>query len=151
MESLDSGMMDNQGTGLDALAKKYLLTTAKWAKFLAIVGLVFVGLMVLLAFFAGAIFGKLGEINPMFGAMGGAGAAITIVYLIFAAMMFFPAWYLFQFAQKAISSIKLGEDSITEAFKNLKSCFKFYGVLTLVFLSFYGVILLFALVAIAIK
>lgn len=147
MENLDSDMLSQPKLGLDNDAKDYLLLAAKWARFLAIVGFVFCALMTIVAFFVGAIFSTLGNMVPNMAMMGGSviSAAFTGLYLIAAALMFFPCWYLFQFATKAIASIKKN-DTLSESFKNLKSCFKFHGVVVIVMLSFYSIVIVFALI-----
>lgn len=147
MENLDSEMLSQPQLGLDSDAKDYLLLAAKWARFLAIVGFVFCALIAIAAFFIGAIFSTLGNLVPGMGMMGGAtvSGAITVIYLILAALMFAPCWYLFQFASKAIASIK-ENDTLGESLKNLKSCFKFHGVMVIVMLSFYALVLLLAMI-----
>ena len=124
--------------------KNHLLETAKWAKFLSIVGFIFVGLIVILAFGMGTImsnaFDNLPENNPaaaMF--QGGMGVGITILYLLFALLYFFPTLYLYQFS----SRIKLAlyneqEIDFTFAFSRLKSFFKFWGILFIIILGFYA-------------
>lgn len=138
MENLENETADNQVSLLDTEAKSYLLIAAQWAKFLAIVGFVFVGLVVLLAFFAGSIFSQLSQFSPQVTMFSTFGTAITVLYLIMAAIGFFPCWFLFQFAHQAIKTVKNNTPSFTESFKNLKSFFKFYGILTAIMVIIYG-------------
>lgn len=143
MESLDSNFIETDNSGLDSIAKGYLLTSAKWGRFLAIVGFVFIGLFVVMAFTAGSLFATLGAMSPMGGALqGAAGVAFTIYFLVIGGIWFFPTWYLFRFSTNAISALTNEGGSLTDAFSNLKSAFKFWGILTIIVLSFYGLALL---------
>lgn len=123
---------------IDPISQEHLSSAAKWAKFLSIVGFVMIGIFVLIGIFAGsmmAIFGRSIE---------GAGSALgsgffTIIYLLIAAIYFFPCLYLYRFAtrmQAAISS--MDQNQLNDAFANLKSCFKFMGILTIVMLAIYA-------------
>lgn len=142
MENLESGATENLVSLLDTEAKSYLLIAAQWAKFLAIVGFVFVALVGALAFFAGSIFSQLSEFSPQVTIFSTFGTAITIFYLIMAGIGFFPCWYLFQFAHQAIQHVKNDKLSVTASFQNLKSFFKFYGILTAIMISIYGLMFL---------
>ncbi|GHA65818.1 DUF5362 family protein [Pontibacter akesuensis] len=128
-------------------AADYLSQAAKWGKFLAIVGFVIVGLMVLVGLFAGASMGAL--MNGGMGNTAGVGSIIgggffTVIYLLFALLYFLPIFYLYRFSSKAQLALnEQSEAAINEAFKNLKSLLKFMGILTIVFLAFYGLALLF--------
>ena len=85
---------------LDQTAKDFLKETAKWAYFLSIVGFVGIGLMLVIAVFAGTIFASMG--SAMGGAFGSSfGAAMGFVYVFIAAIYFFPVFYLFKFSVNA--------------------------------------------------
>jgi hypothetical protein len=143
--------MDQQNQNLfdlhmDQQSFNYFGEAAKWAKFIAIIGFVFCGLMVVVALFAGTIFAS------MFSAMGSTGmgmvggGAFTVVYLIFAALWFFPCLYLFRFATQMQSAIQSNEQNKLQlSIRNLKSYFRFLGILFIVILSFYALGILGAL------
>jgi hypothetical protein len=122
----------------------FLKETAKWVNFLAIMGFIGIGLMVISAFFMGAIFSSLpnsGDI-PF-----NAGPIMTGVYLLFAALYFFPVLYMYRFADKMkIALARKDEDVLTDAFINLKAHYKFIGILTIVMLSLYALLFLLALI-----
>jgi hypothetical protein len=46
-DSLDSGLASSDAMKLNAASKSFLLESAKWAKFLAVIGFVMIGLMIL--------------------------------------------------------------------------------------------------------
>lgn len=129
-------------------AQGFLKETAKWAYFLSIIGFVGVGFMVLLAFFMGTIFSVLSSsfgtgMNPMMGF----GAGFTILYLLIAVLYFFPIYYLFQFSSKLKKAFKFNDnEEITASFEFLKSHYKFMGILALIFVCFYGFVILMGLI-----
>jgi hypothetical protein len=146
MEQNSSNLFELQ---IDPQTNGFLAETAKWAKFLAIVGFVFCGLMALGALFAGSV------IATSFSQFGGAGAMaamgstfVTIFYLGLALLCFFPCLYLFKFATKMKVALRSNDqETINNSFGNLKSYFKFVGILTIIILSFYAIILLIVLAA----
>lgn len=131
---------------LNDASKAYLKETAKWSQFLAIVGFVGIGIMVIASFFMGIIFSALPnneELPEDFGPY------MTIVYLIMALIYFFPVLYLYKFSVKLKQSLQSqDEDVLSEAFLNLKSMFKFMGVLTILLIALYILIFLFGIIAV---
>jgi uncharacterized membrane protein len=119
---------------------RFLSETAKWGKFLSIIGFILVGLIVIAAIFAGALLASL----PGFGEgsssalAGGMSIMITVVYLIVAVLYFFPCLYMFRFSTKMKEALlENNQQLLIESFQNLKSCFKFMGIMTIVFISIY--------------
>ena len=110
----------------------------KWALFLAILGFVSIGLMILAGIGAALIF-SMGNLG--FGAM--EGTAIGVFFVVLAAVYFFPALYLYKFtahAQKAIPYLNPTEMAL--AFKNLKRFFQFIGIMAIVIISIYIVLII---------
>lgn len=134
MENTEINLFDLQ---MDEMSKSYLKETAKWAKFLSIVGIVICILMVLAGIWVAFAFGSAGrELGGMFAATGG--SFIGIFYLFIAALYFFPCLYLFRFSKNMLESLNTGENfQMQDAFRNLKSSFKFVGILTIIVLSLY--------------
>jgi hypothetical protein len=142
MDPIDKNYSNDDSMRINEASKAFLLETAKWAKFLSIVGFVMLGLIVLGALIAGAAGAAFGGI----GAMGG--GLIAFIYILVAVLYFFPIFYLF----KASVALKEGllandESSVTNGFENLKSHYKFVGILMIVMLSIYALILLIGLMA----
>lgn len=125
---------------IDQQSISYLGETARWAKFLSIVGFVLCGLMVIFALFAGSIlatFSKFGNTDAFSSTMG-MGVFISLLYIVIALLYFFPCLFLFNFSAKMQMALRNNDQTnLNVAFGNLKSCFKFVGILTIVFLSFY--------------
>ena len=139
METIDNGMSDESGVKFTSQIKKNLKETAKWANFLAIIGFVMLGLIIVTALF------MFGAGATVFG--GGSVIAIGFGYLLMAALYFFPTYFLFLFARK----IKVGLNSSIQsevdlAFLNLKKLFKFTGIIMIIMLSIYALILLLAII-----
>ncbi len=126
---------DYPGMILTEESKHYLVQTAKWARFLAIVGFVMVGFLVIVAFFAGAFLAAL-DSDEELSAIGT--GSLTALYLVLAIVYFFPVWYLFRFANRTREAIK-DEDSelLAAGLEQLKACIKFVGILTIIVLVFY--------------
>ncbi|EJF09964.1 MULTISPECIES: hypothetical protein [Pontibacter] len=125
-----------QGLSINLESRDFLQNTAKWGKFLAIIGFVGVGIMVLFGVIALTMGASLG---------GGAisGTFLSLFYLLFAALYLLPVLYLYRFSSNMQTGLMTGdEETIAASFKNLKSLFKFMGVLTIVFLGFYALALL---------
>ncbi|SHM16807.1 hypothetical protein [Flavobacterium chilense] len=127
---------------LDQTAKDFLKETAKWAYFLSILGFVGIGLMVLLAVFAGSIFGAMGAMPGMRGMGGGSfGALIGVFYFFIAALYFFPVYYLNKFATNAKKAFRENDtEALTTSLGYLKSHYKFVGILMLSILVLYALI-----------
>lgn len=150
MEILDNSVAGSESSSLTTAMKTYLTETAKWGRFLSIVGFVGIALIAIAAFSIGSVMAMLpqltGQAQMFTGAMG---TVITLFYLSFAVLWFFPVWYLFKFSTGTLKSIpSLDITGIETALGNLKSLFKFYGVFTIIILSFYGFMLFIGLLAV---
>ncbi len=145
------GLLDSnigEGFTITESSRSYLREAAKWARFLAIIGFVFIGLMVLLGVFFGSVMGGLMSTMPDdagFGAMDG--GAFGLIYVALALIYFFPTFYLYRFGTRIKQALQT-EDSQTLALglEQLKSCFKFMGIFMIIILSLYALIFVFALV-----
>jgi hypothetical protein len=134
-----AGSTDLFDLHIDQTSVNFLGETARWSRFLAIIGFIYCGLMVIFGIFFGTI------MSVMAPAMGG-DAAMSIVgsgllsgfIIIISLLLFFPAFYLFSFSTKRKKALQHNDQPLlTESLKNLKSFFKFYGIFVIVVLSFY--------------
>lgn len=122
--------------------KNYLLETSKWGKFLAIVGYVGMGFLVLLGL--GVIVGF--SIQGSLANVGFPAGLIGIVYILLAVIYYFPVNYLYRFSVQMKQGLSLNNElSATSGFENLKSLFKFMGIFTIVVLSIYVIGLIIAI------
>lgn len=139
MESLDNQLHISQA------AKSYLFESAKWGKFLSIVGFVMSGLLVLLGLFMGTIFGMLSTYSP--NPLPFPSFLIGIFYIGIALLYIFPCLYLYRFATQTKDALASNDsDTLTTALMNHKSLFKFMGICTIVVLCLYALILVFAII-----
>lgn len=121
-------------------AKKHLLEASKWANFIAIVGFIAIGLLIIMSFSIGTIMaslpeGSLGGLSPKF---------FSFFYLIAAGVYFIPVFFLFQFGQKTKEAFaKDDHNLLTFGLKKLKSHYKFIGILFIVLIALYFFLIIF--------
>ncbi|WP_310378392.1 DUF5362 family protein [Flavobacterium sp.] len=134
---------------LNESAKEFLREAAKWAYFLSILGFIGIGLIVLVAIFAGTIFSAIGSMTPGMGGFGSSfGIVLTVVYLIIALLYFFPVYYMNKFATNAKTALQENDtESLALSFEYLKSHYKFIGIMSIIGLCLYGLIIVFAIIA----
>ena len=129
---------------IDWRAKEFLKETAKWTKFLAILGFVGIGLMVLgslVMLFAPSSLMSNGDF-PFGGKI-----FMMLLYLAFAVLYYFPISYLYQFSENTKKAIENNDNNaIRDAFEFLKSHYKFMGILTIILLAFYAIMIFIGLI-----
>lgn len=129
---------------IDWRSKEFLKETAKWTKFLAILGFVGIGLMVLgslVMLFAPSSLMSNGDF-PFGGKI-----FMMLLYLAFAVLYYFPISYLYQFSENTKKAIENNDNNaIRDAFEFLKSHYKFMGILTIILLAFYAIIIFIGLI-----
>jgi len=146
-------MENNEQTALqfDDVNRYHLMQTAKWAKFLSIVGFITSGLLIVLGLFIGTILSSMSAAGSGYGtrpSIIGSGA-ISFIYMLIAILYFFPCLYLFRFSAKMIRALLTNEQEIlNESFEQLKSCFRYVGILTIITFSIYAMFIV-ALMAVA--
>ncbi len=119
--------------------RNYLLETSKWGKFMAIVGYVGMGLLVLLAIVMTVGISAMSSLARTGFPMG----IIGVVYIVLAAVYYFPVTYLYKFSVQMKQGLTSGEESsVISGFQNLKSLFKFMGIMLVVIISIYALVLL---------
>ena len=136
--------------GIDEMSRNHLAETAKWAKFLSIVGFVMCGLIVLASFFVGTFFSastdryeRYGDENPL----AGLGILMTLFYLAIGVLYFFPCLFLFRFATQMTAALNTNEQvTLNTAFQNLKRMFRYLGILTIIVISLYIFAFIFAMI-----
>lgn len=142
---LDEKTTEQNNLGLDPATVTILNQGRKWAMFIAILGFIGVGLMVifsLIALLTGSFLG-----NQMAGAPV---ALIGGVYLVMAVLMFFPTFYLAKFAQKAgIACSQNDYIALQDAIINLYKNLKIRGIYYIVMIAIY-VIAIFVAIAVGV-
>lgn len=143
---------------IDPVTKAHLSETARWARFLAIIGFIFLGLM-LLAGVLVFINIPASDLNNTFGGGYGSGGlmenlglgAFIIFFVISTIIIFFPLLYLLRFANRMKTSLN-GNDqqALNVSFQNLKSYFRYIGIITIIVMAFYGIAFIFSILGAAV-
>lgn len=126
---------------LDLTLKEHLAEAAKWARFLAVVGLVSLGFLVLagIAFSVTLSranrFGNSGFSSTAYGV--GYSTGMALFYLVIAIIYLFPLLYLLRFANAAKRALAANDqERLIESFQNLKRFLRYIGILTIIGLAF---------------
>jgi hypothetical protein len=142
MENLENTVQDETSIIGNKEINGYLLETSKWGKFLAIVGYIVMGILILVAIFMMLGFSKLNSLPGVKFPLG----ALGFVYILVGVIYYFPVTYLYRFSVQIKQGLNSKDmNTITSGYQNLKSLFKFMGIFTIVILSLYGLILLIAI------
>jgi hypothetical protein len=135
---------ENYENQLTTAAVGFLQESAKWSKFMAIIGFIGIGLMVLVSLFMAIGFSAMSASTmpelpfPM--------SVFSILYVLFAAIYFFPVYYLYQYATKTSAALhSKNKQLLADGLENLKSHHKFLGIFTLIIVSLYGFLFVFAI------
>jgi hypothetical protein len=147
--------LENKKIEISPESLGYLNTTRKWTMFFAILGFIFLGLMLIIGLLAGSLLSGLTSglsgssgMEGMEGAKAAGGIAsvlVFIVILIFAVIYFFPLLYLLRFSKHTANAVaNLDSNEMQLAFKNLKSYWKYIGILIIIVLALYLIIFIIA-------
>lgn len=144
-EFLDKNI-GNNGLVITDEIRSYLKEVAKWGKFLSIVGLVSIVLMIILALFMGLFMGSAmdamgGGANAGVGFM--SGTFLAAIYIIIGILYVMPVLYLYRFSTKLkVALANDNQEVLNNSFMNLKSLFKFMGILTVIVIILYALMFL---------
>ncbi len=138
MDNLPGNEMQDASLALNQASRDYLLETAKWARFLAIVGFVFISLMTVAVIAVALYSSSLVAVLPI------GGGIFFIVYLIIMSSIYvFPILFLYRFANHTKLVVKSSDiEQLSTGLKNLKSLYKFMGIMMIVVLIIYGLMFL---------
>lgn len=116
----------------------YLKETSGWTFFLAILAFIGVAFMLLAGLVVAAMAGSLPEETNPYSQFGFSMSWLGIFYIIMAIVMIFPALYLFNFSRKTKTALESSRiEDFTSSFSNLKSYFKFTGIMAIVVIVLY--------------
>lgn len=119
-----------------------LNTTRKWSMFMAIFGFIFIGFLIIAGILVTTFMSALSNSDT---STGFPEWILIIMFVVFAAIYFFPVLFLFRFSSltgKAVAMLDKGE--LQKAFKNLKYYFVYIGIMIIIVISFYIILLIFA-------
>ena len=140
-EEINQVSSHNEGMNLSVYALSNFRTAGLWAKFLAIMGFIGVGFMLIAGFvmIIGMSAMSIYDSNPM----GFGFAGLGFIYLIIAVLMFFPAYFMLRYAIKISDAFRTRNVlSLDESSKQLKNYFVFTGVMTIIVLGIYLIAIL---------
>lgn len=137
--------------------KSHLSEMAKWAKFLAIAGFVFLILLIFAGVYASLTINHFEEgfRDSGFGDEGTGytvGAGIVFTYGVMAFIAFFPLLFTYRFANTMQEALRNNDQPLLNAaFKNLKDCFRYLGIVTIILLSLFALSLVFGIAGLALS
>ena len=138
---------------IDPITKSHLSETAKWGRFLAILGMIFLGLLIL--FFMG-IFSFLPSImgfslpagTPYNFSTTGFIVIMAFYLIAICAIWFFPLLFLLRFSNQMRAALNgNNQNELNSSFQNLKRLFRYVGIVTIIALAIYVLIAIIALIS----
>ncbi len=125
----------------------FLLQTARWGKFLAIISFISIGFLyvstpfaLMLAIMPSSAGFTAGTTPHLF-------LTYAITFPIVATLYLFPSLYLLRYSRNARQSLESGDTALlTEALRNQKKLYKFIGITTIVCIALY-ILLIVAVIA----
>jgi hypothetical protein len=145
----DNLILDNdapaEGLRISNQATADLREAARWARFLAIVNFVFLGLAGLGILTIGSFMGSSASSDPT-GVTSAFGGVILFSYVVLLAIAFFPVLYLYRFGTLGRQAADhRSQPALNDALANIKAHYRFVGIIMLIGLAFYGFVLVLAL------
>lgn len=146
--------------GIEHQGLEYLKSSAKWEKFMAIVGIIWISIAILFLVFGGSYLSTLMMSQSMRGLegvdgtstalAGGIMTGVFIFYALLLAVLLIPNIYRLKFANNCIRAIANSDtEMLTKSFKNLRVYSTFWGILTIITLSIYAFMIVFLLIGMA--
>ena len=152
---MEESSIENQEELLsfDSIAREQLSEAARWARFLAIMGFIACGIIVLAGIGMGIVYFFINTASTRYNYSGsfmnsaGRSGFIGLLYIIASVIFLFRCLYMYRFADKMRSGLHVrSRDQVNESFLNLKKMFRYNGIMTIVLVLLYVVILLAALI-----
>lgn len=153
-ESMDLPLGQQQETiSVDSIAREQLSEAARWARFLAIMGFIGCGIIVIAGILMTLFASFMSQVSTGYSYSGrpvqtfGRSALIGILYVIGSAVFYVRCLYLYRFANKMRTALReRDQQELNESFRNLKKMFRFNGILTIVIVALYVIILFAAMI-----
>lgn len=127
---------ENKHIEIDHVSRAYILETVRWTKFLAILGFIFIGLMLLV----GLLSTLLATVGLSFNIIAG------LWMLLAAAIYFYPIYALIKFSSNMKMAMNISSQMhFNEGLRYQKSMYKYIGIITIITLILYLLGILFFL------
>jgi len=139
---------------VDEEARAQMLETTRWTKFIAITSYIMLALLVLLGIVMGIGLGNvIGNADEGGVSLPGSGfgIVITVMYIVIAAISFFPVYFLHRFSRLLKTALLHGnQEQFNEALSFQRKFFKFIGILMIITLAVYGIAIVFGVIGAAV-
>ena len=125
---------ENNHLEIDHVGRAYILETVRWTKFLAILGFIFIGLMLLFGFFSILL------------AAGSSGLSIIagVWILLLVAVYVYPVYALVKFSNNMKMAMTVSSQMhLNEGLRYQKSMYKYIGITTIITLILNMLVILF--------
>lgn len=143
---LDTSSSGGRDLAITGEIRGFLGETARWAKFISIVAFVMLGLAALGVLLGGGTFGLIAVMEGLTGG-GAMGGFFIVIFLLIIALYFIPVLFLYRFAVNTQRALQVDDQGyLRTAFENLKSHYKFIGVLMAIFVGLYALMIVFTLI-----
>jgi len=122
----------------------FLVKAAKWGKFMAILGFIVTGLLlvsgILMSFVLNSVQDEMVPLNIPFPPL-----VLSIIYILIAGVYIIPVIFLNSFCNNILKAANFSStEHLTTSLKNLKNLFVFIGVSTVIILLIYLIALIIA-------
>ena len=136
---------------IDPTVKAHMNETAKWTRFLAIAGFVFLGIALLASIFGITLMTSSNTMRVPESSEGETvqtayriGTVIGMVLMLLVA--FFPLYFLLQFSNQLRAALRSNDQhELTLSFQNLKRYFRYLGIMMIILLGIYALAFLLGL------
>lgn len=113
---------------IDEASKAYLLETVRWTRFLAIIGFISIGVLLLFTLLMAIAYSSISSETTPFGLIG-----TTLYLLVLVGLYFYPALALIRFSSCMKTGLTLNDqDQIREGFRYQKNLYKYTGILVII-------------------
>lgn len=127
---------------IDPITKAHLLETAKWGRFLAILGIISLVLLLLICTVGISLMPDTpyGDISGF--SSGAFRVGIAFYVIVISVIWFFPLLFLLRFSNGMRTAL-YGNDQnlLNSSFQNLKRLFRFVGIVTIIVLALYVLVI----------
>lgn len=137
----------NNPTSLSADDADQILVTAKWARLVAILGFVFLGILLLIGTVMSTFLSRLMAMNMAL--TGGSmpfdptmfGLFYALIFLIAVIIYFFPTLFLYQYATRTMRALRAGFDPelFSKGIGAQRSFFSYIGILMIILVGLYAI------------
>ena len=120
---------------IDEKTLKQLKNASRWTMFIAIMGFILLGLIIVIGLIAGTF---LSAFNAGNSSLGIPEPLMYVIFIVLAVIFFIPIHFLFRFSKLMETAVTtLDKHIFHKAIKNLKYYFAYIGVLIIIVLAFY--------------